>query len=450
MSRTSTAPSLWKVNKSVALTSHDQHGHTPNPISPGFNAPEMCGSLSFSPIALAGAIARTATLGRAPVEMLELKKQSALIDVSYLIEDGSAFSLSENFQHLADAESSAFAGSVGAGVTDLLMNELGYTWRDNAACLSGALDPRADFIYADGEATGYGVVLAEARGSFAADASEKRTRNKGKNKYYRQVKPHLAKVSPHGKTVHGYSISFGSMPTASGAFLHASETKISKPHGGGPGPAGAASPISPELTPTSLALASHRSNFALMGAPSVVAWIDWILGREGDEEDRLPAIFLEVPYAGRRFLVSANFVWPYDGRLGWEDSLLGPVEMWPRLYRRLPFRRRWQSLRSWFAMELHSAERFLDSLSSIIREEGVVTQDYMELPRSETMGFSGDRHGAREGPRASEYEYAMYRDGLALLGSPHPRKADGYRIWSPKGGMESGASDFHLEFEIEE
>ena len=382
--------------------------------------------------------------------MLKLKKQSALIDVSHLIEDGSAFSLSDNFQHLADAERSAFAGSVGAGVTDLLMNALGYTWRDNAACLSGALDPRADFIYADGEAAGYGVVLAEARGSFAATASENSTRNKGKSKYYRQVKPHLAKVSPYGKTVHGYSISFGSRPKVSGAFLHVSETKIAEPHGGGRDPAGGAPPIGPGLTPTSLALASHRSNFALMDEPSVVAWIDWILRREGDEEDRLPAIFLEIPYAGRRFLVSAHSVWPYDGRLEWGSSLLGPVEMWARLFRRLPMRPRRQGLRGWFAMELESAKRFLEALSSIIRGGGEVTQAYVELPHCEIMGFSSDRRGAGEGPRASEYEYAVYRDGLALLGNPHPRKADGYRIWSPKDGLDSRVSDIHLEFEVGE
>ena len=450
MARTSTATVLWNSDKSVAITSHDQHGHIPNPIAPGFNAPAMCDSLSFNLTALAGAIARTATLGSAPIEMLEVWKQNALTQAACLIEDGSTFSLSRNFQHLADADRSAFAGSVGAGVTDLLMNELGYTWRDNAACLSEYLDPRADFIYADGEVTGYGVVLAEAGGSFAANATASSTRSKGKNKYYRQVRPHLAKVSPHGRTVHGYSISFGSMPNVSGAFLHASETKISEPRGRGTGRTGAAPPISPESTPTSLALASHRSNFALMGAPSVVAWIDWILGREGDEEDRLPAVFLEVPYAGRRFLVSADFVWPYDGLLGWRDSLLRFVEMWPRFYQGFPFRRRRESLRGWFAMELDSAERFLNSLSSIIREGGEVTQEFLELPRTETVGFTSDRDRIREGPRDLEYEYALYRDGLALLGSPHPREVDVYRIWSPKHGVEGGESDFRLEFEVKE
>ena len=49
MARTSTAPVSWNADKSVAITSHDRHGHVPSPIAPGFNAPEMCDSLSFNP-----------------------------------------------------------------------------------------------------------------------------------------------------------------------------------------------------------------------------------------------------------------------------------------------------------------------------------------------------------------------------------------------------------------
>lgn len=380
-------------------------------------------------------MARTATLGNTPSDMLEVWKQKAPAQVEWLIEDGSAFSLSQYFHHLADAERAAFAASVGAGVTDLLMNVLGYTWRDNAACLSGSLDPRADLIYADGEATRHGVVLAEARGSFAMDCSVSSTRSKGKSKYLRQVKPYLAKTSLHGPTVHGYSISFGSIPTASGAFLHASETKISKPSGGRSGPAGAASPSSPGSTPTTLALASHRSNFALMGARSVVTWIDWILGREVDEEDRLPAVFLEVPYAGRRFLISADFILPYDELLESWHSLLRIVEMRESLDQRWPFLGRRKREWGWFAMEVASAERFLSSLSSIIREGGDVMQELMELPRAETVGFTSDQDDIRDGGRDTEYEYAVYRDGLALLGSPRPGKVEGYWIWSPKDGM---------------
>lgn len=68
----------------------------------------------------------------------------------------------------------SLAARVGAGITDLYMNALGYTWRANAACLSSTLDPHADFIYEGGNASGHGVVLAEAHGSFAANASAKK------------------------------------------------------------------------------------------------------------------------------------------------------------------------------------------------------------------------------------------------------------------------------------
>ena len=438
MAKASSVSMLWNTDKNVAVTSHDLHGHTPSPIALGFDAPQMCTSLSFSPRSLAGAMARTATLRNAPSDMLEVWKKKALAQVKWLIEDGSVFSLSQYFSHLADAERSAFAAGVGAGITDLLMNELGYTWRDNAACVSGSLDPRADFIYADGEATGHGVVLAEARGSFAMDASMSSTRRKGKSKYLKQVKPHLAKTSPHGPTVHGYSISFGSIPTASGAFLHASETKITKPSGGRAGPTGSASPSSPESTPTTLALASHRSNFGLMGARSVVTWIDGILGREVDEEDRLPAMFLEVPYAGRKFLLSADFILPFDELLEWRVNLLQIVETWEDLYQRWRLPRRRKREWSWFAMEVASAERFLNSLSSIIREDGDIIQEFLELPCAETVGFTSDQDDTGDVGRDPEYEYAVYRDGLALLGSPRPRKVDGYWIWSPKGGMVKG------------
>ena len=65
---------------------------------------------------------------------------------------------------LADVERTSFAGRIGAGITDLFMNALGYTWRDNASCLSGRLGAHADFLYADGAVSGHGVVLTEAHG----------------------------------------------------------------------------------------------------------------------------------------------------------------------------------------------------------------------------------------------------------------------------------------------
>ena len=150
--------------------------------------------------------------------------RSALVEVEFLIANGRAFGLSPVIGSLADAERSAFAGRVGAGITDLVMNALGYTWRDNAVCLSGA-GVRPDFIYGGGQAAGHGVVLAEAHGSLAENVNRARIEREANRKYLRQVKPHVGGSCPHGKLVHGYSAAFGSNPTSQDTFLHVTEKK---------------------------------------------------------------------------------------------------------------------------------------------------------------------------------------------------------------------------------
>jgi hypothetical protein len=269
---------FWRAKKNIVLTGHNFHPHNPSPAPPGFAAPQISKNftLGFAPIALAASIARTATLRIAPAAMLARWRDAALAEVEWLIEDGATFALSTYIDLLADAERTFFAGRVGAGVTDLFMSALGYTWRDNAACLSATLAPHADFIYDGGSVSGHGVVLAEARGSFAANVSSVGIDRQAKNKYSRQVKPYVAIMSPYGKVIHGYSIAFGAKPGTPSAFLSVTETQISMPRGR-PGPPAAPTPaLSPGPIPTSLILASHRSNFVLMDAPRVVTWIDWV------------------------------------------------------------------------------------------------------------------------------------------------------------------------------
>jgi hypothetical protein len=208
MSTVLSAPAIWRVDKIVSVTDHTRHRHSPSPISAGFKPPNAGNTLIFGPTALAASIARTATLRDAPPEMLARWGDSALMEVEWLVDNGTTFALSQYIHSLADSERTSFAGRIGAGVTDLLMNALGYTWRDNASCLSSSLAPHADFIYADGAVSGHGAVLAEARGSFAANVASAGISRQAKDKYLRQVKPHLATISPHGKVIHGYSIGF--------------------------------------------------------------------------------------------------------------------------------------------------------------------------------------------------------------------------------------------------
>lgn len=168
MSTVLSVPAIWRVDKIVSVTDHTRHRHSPSPISAGFKPPTANATLTFGPSALAASIARTAAPRDAPPEMLARWGDSAPTEVEWLVDDGTTFELSQYVHSLADSERTSFAGRVGAGVTDLLMNTLGYTWRDDASCLSRPLAPHADFIYADGAVSGHGVVLAEGATTFVS------------------------------------------------------------------------------------------------------------------------------------------------------------------------------------------------------------------------------------------------------------------------------------------
>lgn len=424
------APALWRAEKTVVRSGHRLHPHKPSPVSAGFVAPPMAGQISFRPEALAASMARTLTLRHAPDHLLVQWARAQLLEIEYMVADGVTFALSPFITTLADAERFGFAGRVGAGMTDLLMNALGYVWRDNATCLSGTLDPHADFIYGGGAVSGHGVVLAEAHGSFAQAVTDSRISGEARRKYLRQVKPHIASSCVHGKVVHGYSVAFGSNPTSHNTYLHVAETKIAKGRRKPASPPTAAS--GPVLT--SLALASHRSNFLLMGASQVIAWIDWLHGAGVRPAEDTITTFLSVELAGRRFWVATEqflpylrpwveldaFDWPW-GPWHWEE-----FERWRR--------RLWGGPDNVFAMDEWAAKSFLFALSAMIGGgEGQMPQ-VLDLPVIEPLGLftEPDRAGREEDAR---YPVAQFRDGLALLGRMSRSHRPDMHAWSPRQGV---------------
>ncbi|MDR3488992.1 MAG: hypothetical protein P4M05_29305 [Bradyrhizobium sp.] len=433
--------SLGTAVKLIGLTKHTKHRHVPSPVSPYFVAPPAQLSLSFKPIALAAAIARTATTwDDAPVALLDGLQQSALIELETLLQNGSAFALESHFKFLADTAGSQFAAKVGAGIAHLYMDALGYAWRANAACLSSSLDPHADFIYDGGNASGHGVVLAEAHGSFAKDASAAKIANAAKGKYVKQVKPFIAKPSKFGKIIHGYSIAFGSKPTAAGSFLAVSETRISKPRKwtttagvtqGGPTPDG---------TPAPMALATHRSNFLLMGAPEVTNWIDWVRSPDSPPPEGYNVPLLRFDYAGRTYLAATPWLFRPGGPQWWIDDFFGHPDWW-RIARRPPLSqpRHSSSNLGLFVIDEKAGTEFLNALSNAIRNRGLGVLPTMRLPTFEPTGFAisaGDRVARAEVDEP--YQYALFRDGLALLGEPFRGRPRNVVIWSPDGGVAPG------------
>jgi hypothetical protein len=425
-----TAPALWRSEKTVSV-SGSLHPQKASPVSDGFVAPPMAAQIRFRPDALATSIARTVTLRSAPDLMLVQMARAAMVEVEYLIKDGPVFEVSPLITALADAERSGFAGRVGAGVTDLLMNSLGYVWRDNAVCLSSAFDPHADFIYGDGPVAKHGVVLTEAHGSFARSVSESRIVGEARRKYLRQVKPHIASHCVHGDVIHGYSVAFGSNPSSLETYLHAAETEISKSKGNSSPPATQPGPGGAGIVPTSLALASHRSNFLLMGATQVVAWIDWLRGAGDRPADDSETTFLKVEISGHRFLVAAEyFLLPYFRSRLWLGELDFPYVLlhWEEIDR---LRRRAANV---FAMDERAAKAFLLALSGMIGGGRDQVPAALDLPSIEPLGlsFGVDRRFRDED---DAYPVARFRDGLAFL-SRLPRSPSVSQLhWSPQGGF---------------
>jgi hypothetical protein len=89
----------------------------------------------------------------------------------------------------------------------------------------------------------------------------------------------------------------------------------------------------------------------------------------------------------------------------------------------------------WFAMEETAGTKFLKSLTGIIQDGGRSIPATLQLPSFGSIGFGlGGESGGRIRDDA-DYQYALFRDGLALLGDPHRGRFRGITMWSPKEGI---------------
>jgi len=190
---------------------------------------------------------------------------------------------------------------------------------------------------------------------------------------------------------------------------------------------GASNPV-----PAAMALATHRSNFILMDALPVAGWIDWLNGDRDFPEDAEPVTFLTFDYAGRSFLASTDALAPYRSPyLSFDD--LHDHPFW-----RHRLERRWASGLPplyMFVIEEKAGTAFLDALTGMIRFGPRKRPEILELPVNDLAGFAAG--GAEPvGRRTREdYDYALFRDGLALLAWSPPQKLTGIRTWHPKKGL---------------
>lgn len=422
----------WTVDKTVAQTSYHAHPSDEYPVLDEFvapAAPSVVGiSLTFGMEALQASIGRTSTLNGVSTEVMYALGLSAMIQMNALVKDTKQFEVDPEIQKVVDATKSNFAGQIAAGIVDLAMSAMNYQWRDGAHILAEPLDPHADFIYGGGPAEGLGVVLAESHGSFKDKVNWKYIRARGKSKYTRQVEPYLTNTCIHGQVIHGYSIAFGSHPGKPGAFLHISEStgaakndpKKTQPRDPGP-----ARPVQ-----TRIALTTHRSNFGLMGAKPIVEWIDYIAHR-GPAPVPEAIEFLTFRYDRRNFVI---FTSPAPEHPDFHPFALMADD--PRCWINFidPSYRDFVARGGcgWFVMEEGCALSILKALTSMIADPDQEVPETIELAVTAQVGFG---LGVREGEGERDYRYALYPDGLALLGGPRPKTLVAISRWDPKLGI---------------
>ena len=423
----------WTFEKTVVQTSFAAHAYSPYPIATEFVTPwqpeSNAISLTFGMEALMASVGRTSTLTGATADLMRAKGLAAMIELNALVKDSADFEIDLAIQTLADSERTHFAGQIAAGVVDLVMSAMRYEWRDGAHILAGKLDPHADFIYGGGPADGKGVVLAESHGSFKDTVDWKYVRTRGKAKYTRQVQPYLTDTCLHGQVIHGYSIAFGSKPGHPGSMLHISETCGVPVEVSPDGAEEISSPSTREVN-TPLGLSTHRSNFGLMGATPVVQWIDWV-ARGGLPPSAEAVDFLTFRYDGRNFVMFTSFD-PQHPHFPPFAVLAEDPRCWYSIID--PFYRDYAARGTcgWFAMEERCAITLLKTLTQIISKPDRRVPDRLELAVTEPVGFGFD---VFDGLRDRRYRYALYSDGLALLGGPRPRTLVAHSRWEPKSGV---------------
>jgi hypothetical protein len=90
----------------------------------------------------------------------------------------------------------------------------------------------------------------------------------------------------------------------------------------------------------------------------------------------------------------------------------------------------------WFVIAEDAGTKFLNALSGIIRGGEQVLPPSLQLPTFQPVGF-GPPGGDDFAVDLTDggYSYALFRDGLALLGDPFRGRPLGVATWTPNEGL---------------
>lgn len=264
----------------------------PGYVAPAVALPAPPRSVSFDLKALALSVGTLQALTTANQALIQARIDGMTLLLAAVLDDGPGDLVpTADLGDIADYARSALAGDLGAGVTDLVMQAMGYAWRTHGAVM-GLPGRVGDFIY-DGGAVGLSareVVMAEAKGSFANHTNLSQVRTTAVNALLGQVAPHLGRVLSSGdRIVHGYGVCHGA-PLASPP----SSTVVAEPFVPVSGTPPTAPVAGAGITQKNghAVLGTYLAAFRLMGADAEADYITAVLaGKSGREPPVLESVY---------------------------------------------------------------------------------------------------------------------------------------------------------------
>ncbi len=356
-------------------------------ISPAFPIPNIPAKIDFTIQELCASIARCGNTSCANTTILAAQAKAAEEFVNlFVCQSSSKFVIIDEAKTLIEAKLTSLAHDLGAGLANLYLEGMGYSWRATGSEVLPGKKKKPDYIYDNGTSE-HEVVAMESKGSVAKRGTKNGIMKRAGEGYTKQLEPWLGKEidTPNKPRIaHGYAFGTWAPFGKNIAEIGVHETQwpprssIKKDH------------ISEEIVHVDrgIALANYEAVFNLVGSSLLASELQSLRTKKEmwSDESRTEE-FLEVEVLGQPYLVSLpryRFLlrrpWlPYD--------LLELPDIHSYLYS------------STFAVNLDIAKTITETMHNL------------ELTR---IKISPVNNGLIMDARGSE-KVALFKDGLALL-----------------------------------
>lgn len=374
-------------NKEISQNFYKSHMAPSGIISPAFPIPNIPAKIDFTIQELCASIARCGNTSGANTTVLAAQAKAAEEFVNlFVCQSSSKFVIIDEAKTLIEAKLTSLAHDLGAGLANLYMEGMGYSWRATGSEVLPGKKKKPDYIYDNGTSE-HEVVAMESKGSVAKRGTKNGIMKRAGEGYTKQLEPWLGKEidTPNKPRIaHGYAFGtwapFGKNIAEIGVHETQWPSCSSSPDGRFPGDI--------VHVDRGIALGNYASVFRLVGSSLLASELQslrtkkeiWPVEFETEE-------FLEIGVLGQPFLVSL-----------------------PR-YRFL-LRRPWLPYDLWEMPDIHS---YLYSPTFAVKLDIAKTiTETMHNPEHTRIKINPVRNDLILDARGSE-NVALFRDGLALL-----------------------------------